>query len=330
MFCPKCGKQNQQGNRFCKFCGRQFTAFGTTGESAGESQAPLPQPPPQNLHQVFDGKYGIERKIGTGGMGELYLAKRLLVGDHVAIKLLRSHLRTNPAYVERFRLEALAATKIRHRNVIAIYDVGVSKEKKIPYILMEYADGPTLRQFLNVERHLPSVIFFSLAEQICNGLQEAHQLGIIHRDIKPENIMVKRVGNDVVVKILDFGIAKMTELPDSAALTNESIVGTPNYMSPEQCVGQPAMVESDIYSLGVVLYELLTGQVPFTGDSLSAIIRHHRETPPVPPRVHNPEVPEMLEAAIMRAMAKDPIYRFRSVQEMNTALQSAKQLLGLY
>jgi serine/threonine protein kinase len=296
MFCPKCGTQNDDTNKFCRKCGRQLP---------DRSQLPHPAAQPQSfLGQVLDGKYRIEAKLGSGGMGDVYRATRLLIGDTVAIKVLHPHLARNPQAAERFRREAVLATKLRHRNVVAIYDVGISAAHNVPFILMELAEGYTLRQMINQYRVLPLDFAVTVTTQVCSALDEAHNLGIVHRDIKPENIIANQTTTGWYIKVLDFGIAKLYNQADIGLTQDGSAMGTPQYMSPEQCMGTDLDARSDIYSMGIMLYEMLCGSVPFKSAIASAIAVHQVHTIPQRPRSLNENIHPEVEAVILKSIDK--------------------------
>lgn len=297
MFCPKCGTQNEDTNKFCRKCGRQLP---------DRSQLPRPAVSQSGsfLGQVLDGKYRIEAKLGSGGMGDVYKATRLLIGDSVAIKVLHPHLARNPHAAERFRREAVMATKLHHRNVVSIYDVGISAAHNVPFILMELAEGYTLRQMISQYRVLPLDFAVTVTTQVCSALDEAHGLGIVHRDIKPENIVANQTTTGWYVKVLDFGIAKLYNQADIGLTQDGSAMGTPQYMSPEQCMGDNLDARSDIYSMGIMLYEMLCGSVPFKAAIASAIAVHQVHTTPQRPRSLNEDIHPEVEAVILRSIDK--------------------------
>lgn len=321
MFCPKCGKENQNTNKFCKNCGKNLPYISQIRQlSAAQFQYSTP-PQTNLLGQVLDGKYRIDAKLGAGGMGDVYRATRLLIGDSVAIKILHAHLAQAANAAERFRREAVTATHLRHRNVVAIYDVGISQANHVPYILMELAEGFSLRQIINQYRVLPLDFVVTAAAQICAALDEAHGLGIIHRDIKPENIIANQTTNGWQIKILDFGIAKLFNQTENNLTQDGNALGTPQYMSPEQCMGEPLDGRSDIYSVGIVLYELLTGVVPFKSPTASAIAIQQLQNPPVPPRSINPNIPPQIEEIILRTLGK------KREMRPQTALQLSQEII---
>jgi eukaryotic-like serine/threonine-protein kinase len=266
---------------------------------------------------LFDGRYRIVRKLGTGGMANVYLAEDQELGRSVAIKILDDRHAADEQFVERFRREAKNAAALSHPNIVAIYDRGEAEGTY--YIAMEYLDGRTLKELL-VRFGMPPVkIAIGYTRQVLSALAFAHKYGLVHRDIKPHNVLVDSAGH---VKVTDFGIARS----ESSQMTEAgSIIGTAQYLSPEQARGAPVDQRSDIYSVGVLLYELLTGSVPFTGDTPVEIAMKHLSAVPEPPSKKRPEVPRGLDLAVVRALAKDPADRYQSAEEMDAELARIEQ-----
>ncbi len=304
MFCPKCGTENLNASRFCKKCGKPLPA----ASEIRQAESPqLVYTAPQTgtlLGQTLDGKYRIDAKIGSGGMGDVYRAVRLLIGDTVAIKTLHTHLASDAQATEQFRREAVTATRLRHRNIVALYDVGISAADNTPYLLMELAQGFSLRQIMRHHRILPLDFVVTITVQVCAALEEAHRHGIIHRDIKPENIIANQTATGWQVKVLDFGIAKLYNQADLDLTHDGNAMGTPQYMSPEQCLGESLDGRSDLYSVGILLYEMLAGVVPFKSPTASAVAVQQIQTPPIPPRSFNANVPQQIEEVILRSLDK--------------------------
>jgi eukaryotic-like serine/threonine-protein kinase len=260
------------------------------------------------LNRVFDGRYVIRRRLGSGGMADVYLAEDQELGRQVALKMLNERHAADEQFVERFRREAQNAAGLNHPNIVSIFDRG--RAEGTYYIAMEYLDGRTLKELLVKNGPTPIPISIDYSRQILNALSFAHRHGIVHRDIKPHNVVV---GADGRVKVTDFGIARS----EASQMTEVgSIVGTAQYLSPEQARGAPVDARSDIYSLGIVLYEMLTGKVPFVGEAPLDIAMKHLQAVPDPPSKHRPEVPRDLDAVVMRALAKDPEDRYASADEM--------------
>jgi eukaryotic-like serine/threonine-protein kinase len=255
------------------------------------------------------GRYRVERSIGHGGMAQVYEGTDTVLGRTVAIKVLAPQYARDDAFVQRFRREAQAAAKLNHPGVVGVYDTG--SDENVHYIVMEYVAGRTLADVLQDEGRLQPERAAEIARAVAQGLAFAHQAGIIHRDIKPANIMLTPTGE---VKVMDFGIARaMSSETFTEAAT---VLGTASYLSPEQAQGEPVDARSDIYSLGVVLYEMLTGRPPFSGDSPVAVAyKHVREDPQLPSQIV-PDIPPELEAIVMKAMAKNPANRYSNAQEM--------------
>lgn len=265
------------------------------------------------IGQLLNERYRIKSRIGGGGMANVYLGYDIILKRDVAIKVLRPEFANDPEFIERFDREALAATSLAHPNIVSIYDVG--EEGDIFYIVMEYVDGETLKDYVKKHGKLSVEETIDIMEQLTSAIQHAHENGLIHRDIKPQNILIDRSGK---IKVTDFGIA--VALSATALTQTNSVLGSVHYLSPEQARGGKATKLSDIYSLGIVFYELVTGELPFTGQSpVSIALKHlHDETPSV--RKLNPAIPQSVENIILKATAKNPFHRFRSVSEMQDAI----------
>ncbi len=264
------------------------------------------------LNRVFDRRYLIRRKLGSGGMADVYLADDQELGRQVALKMLNERHATDEQFVERFRLEAQNAAGLNHPNIVSVFDRGQAEGTY--YIAMEFLDGRTLKDLLIRNGPTPIPVAIDYTRQMLSALAFAHRNGIVHRDIKPHNIVV---GDDGRLKVTDFGIARS----GTSQMTEAgSIVGTAQYLSPEQARGAPVDPRSDLYSLGIVMYEMLTGTVPFTGDAPVEIAMKHLSAIPNPPSVLRPEVPHDLDAVVMRALAKEPDQRYASAEEMEADL----------
>ena len=264
----------------------------------------------------ISGRYKIIEMIGGGGMANVYLAHDMILDRDVAIKILRMDFSDNENFIRRFHREAQSATSLAHPNIVNIYDVG--EEDDIYYIVMEYVEGMTLKQY--IQQHSPLSVHkvIEIMEQLASAIAHAHQNNIVHRDIKPQNILIDKYD---VVKITDFGIA-MAISATSITHTN-TVLGTVHYLSPEQARGGMANKKSDIYSLGIVMFELLTGRLPFSGESAVSIALKHlqSETPSV--KRWNPNIPQSVENIVLRATAKDPFHRYASAEELEEDLKTA-------
>ncbi|MFI7615531.1 Stk1 family PASTA domain-containing Ser/Thr kinase [Nonomuraea terrae] len=272
--------------------------------------------------RLLGGRYELDGVVGRGGMAEVYRARDIRLDRIVAIKTLRSDLARDHTFQARFRREAQSAASLNHPAVVAVYDTGedVTDGTPVPYIVMEYVDGRTLRDLLRQDRRLLPERAVELVDGILRALDYSHRGGIVHRDIKPANVMITRAGD---VKVMDFGIARA--MADSAATMTQTaqVIGTAQYLSPEQARGERVDARSDIYSTGCVLYELLTGQPPFTGDSPVAIAYQHVREEPIPPSQIDPEIPAWADAIVLKAMAKDPAHRYQNAGEMRADIQRA-------
>ena len=266
--------------------------------------------------KILAGRYVLVEQIGIGGMAIVYRAIDRNTGHSVAVKVLKPEFNRDAEFVSRFQREAEAASKMTHHNIVNLLDVGMDGENR--YLIMEYVKGQTLKEVIQEKGRLSAPVAVQITIRILSALQHAHQNGIIHRDIKPQNILVHADGH---IKVADFGIARMA---NSSTLTRgDSVMGSVHYFSPEQAQGKGTDVTSDLYSVAVTLYEMLTGRVPFDGDSPVAIAMQHLHAAPEPIRRYAPEVPEAICHVCMKAMEKDPAYRYRSAREMASELRMA-------
>ncbi|HYX20780.1 MAG TPA: protein kinase, partial [Thermoanaerobaculia bacterium] len=264
--------------------------------------------------EVFAGRYDIQGVLGRGGMGVVYRAHDRDLDDAVAIKTLRVEaLSADPGLLDRFKQEIRLARRITHPNILRTHDLGESGGLR--YLSMEFVRGLTLKQLIEASDILPTPVALRLAKQLCAGLAAAHEVGVIHRDIKPQNIIIEAAGG---LKIMDFGIARLQE--ERGMTAEGTVVGTPDYMSPEQARGIALDFRADIYSTGVVLYEVFTGTLPFDGDTpLAVVLKHIQENPPSP-QARNPKIDPKVSQIILKCMQKDPKERFQSVNELYEAL----------
>ena len=266
------------------------------------------------IGELFDSRYRIERRIGTGGMADVFLARDETLGRRVAIKILAERYSQDAAFVERFRREATAAAGLSHPNIVSVYDRGQAAGTS--YIAMEYLNGPTLKDEITSRAPLPEAEVVNWATQALDALEYAHRQGVVHRDIKPHNMVLTDEGR---LKVTDFGIARAANVQQMTEVG--SIVGTAQYLSPEQARGLDVGPQSDLYSMGIVLYEMLTGELPFTGDSAVEIAMKQVSDPPPSIRKKNRLVSEGLEQVVMRALSKDPALRHHSARQMAEELR---------
>jgi beta-lactam-binding protein with PASTA domain/predicted Ser/Thr protein kinase len=270
---------------------------------------------PETTSTIIDGRYRVLRRVGSGGMADVVCAEDLQLGRNVAIKLLHRRFAQDDEFVERFRREASSAAGLQHPNVVAVYDRGAWDDTF--YIAMEYLEGRTLKRLVQEEAPLAAPRAIDLTTQILKAARFAHKRGVIHRDLKPHNVIVDAEGR---AKVTDFGIAKAGA---SDMTQTGSIMGTAQYLSPEQAQGHAVSAPSDLYSVGIILYEMLTGRVPFEGENAVTIALKQVGEAPVPPSAYNPDIPPALEAVVLRALEKDPARRFADADEFMVALEHA-------
>ena len=269
--------------------------------------------------RVLGGRYELGGTIGTGGMAEVFSGTDVRLGRDVAVKVLRADLARDPSFQQRFRREAQAAASLNAPSIVSVFDTG-EDENGVPYIVMELADGRTLRDVLLEEGRLLPQRALEVTAEICVALDAAHTAGIVHRDIKPGNVMLTRAGE---VKVMDFGIARAASDAASAMTQTSAVIGTAAYLSPEQARGEHVDARSDLYSTGCLLYELVTGAPPFTGDSPVAVAYQHVREDPQPPSAYDETLPASVDAVVLKAMAKNPANRYQSANEMREDLLRA-------
>ena len=266
--------------------------------------------------EVFSDRYELEELVGSGAMSSVYRAHDRLLDRTVALKVLHDHHQEDPDYVERFRREARSAAVLSHPNIVTVIDRGEHEQRQ--FIVFEYVGGQTLKQLVATEGPLPVESALVLTIQVARGLSFAHRNGLVHRDVKPQNVLLNGDGQ---AKMTDFGIARSLDVPRGLTETG-TVLGTSDYIAPEQAQGQRVDEQSDVYSLGVVLYELLTGDVPFPGENFVAVAMQHINDPPPSVRAKRPDVPPRVDAAVQRAMAKDPADRFPTMADFGRELEA--------
>ena len=273
--------------------------------------------------RVLNNRYQLERLLGTGGMADVYLATDTLLGRHVAVKILHPQYAKDPVFIQRFRQEAQAAANLNQRNIVNVYDWGI--DEGLDYLVMEHVEGSNLKDIILRGGPLLPERAVEIAVAICSALEAAHANGIVHRDIKPQNIIVTP---DKQIKVMDFGISRAAG--GSAMTQTGTILGTAQYISPEQAQGHTADPRSDLYSLGIVIYEMLTGKVPFDGESPVAIAYKHVREDPLPPSMVNPDISPELESVVMKALAKNPENRYQNSLEMQADLERCLEGAPVY
>ncbi len=307
--CPKCQSDNPDTLKFCGECGTRLPAINDV-EITETMETPKKE---LTTGSTFAGRYQVIEELGKGGMGRVYKAHDTKIKEKIALKLIKPEIAKDKKTIERFSNELRLARKIRHKNVCGMFDLG--EEKGTHYITMEFVPGEDLRSSIRRFGQLPIGKSISIAKQICEGLAEAHRLGVVHRDLKSNNIMIDKEGN---VRIMDFGIARSLE---AKGITGAGVmIGTPEYMSPEQVEGEEVDQRSDIYSLGIILYEMVTGRVPFEGDTPFSIGVKHKSEMPQNPKELNTQISDDLNRVILRCLEKEKDKRYQSSGEIRSEL----------
>ncbi|MBM3304365.1 MAG: hypothetical protein FJY79_00235 [Candidatus Aminicenantes bacterium] len=307
MKCPRCSHENPEDTRFCGRCGRELPGSGEKTSSGTRTF----QTPTRGLQRgtTFARRFEIIEEIGKGGMGTVYKAYDSKIREAVAIKLLKPEIASDLEVIERFRNEIKLARKVAHRYVCRMYDL--DEEWLSIYISMEYVPGEDLKSFIRRSGHLNEAKALALARQIAEGLAEAHRMGVVHRDLKPQNVMIDREGN---AKIMDFGIAR--SLHTRGATGSGVIIGTPEYMAPEQADAKDVDHRVDIYALGAILFEMVTGRLPFEGETPLSIVLKHKSEPPADPKTLNAQISPALSGVILRCLEKSRDRRYQTALDL--------------
>lgn len=307
MKCPECHFENPEDTRFCGNCGIKLDSPEEISRTETKTFPQFGEELPTG--SLFAQRYQVIEELGRGGMGRVYKVIDKEIEETVALKLLRAEIAADEKTIKRFRNELKFARKVSHKNVCRMFDL--NKKGKAHFITMEYVPGENLKSMIRMMGNLSVGKTILIARQVCEGLAEAHKLGVVHRDLKPSNIMIDKQGN---VRIMDFGIARSLEAKD---ITDKgAMIGTPKYMAPEQVEGREVDQSSDIYALGVILYEMLTGRVPFEGDTNLEIALKHKTEVPRQPRMWNPHLPDSLNRAVLKCLEKDKDNRYQSAEEL--------------
>ncbi len=274
--------------------------------------------------RLLSERYELGEVIGYGGMAEVHRARDIRLGREVAIKVLRRDFARDATFQVRFRREAQASASLNHPAIVAVFDTGEDSGPNgpMPFIVMEYVEGQTLRDILKADGPLPTARAIAVCADICSALDFSHRNGIVHRDVKPGNVMISPNG---AVKVMDFGIARAVSDSSATMTSTAAVIGTAQYLSPEQARGESVDARSDVYSCGCLMYELITGSPPFTGDSPVAVAYQHVREDPIPPSTLNPSIPPALDAIVLKAMAKNPANRYQSAAEMRADLVRAQE-----
>ena len=316
IICPKCHSENPETKQFCADCGTQF-------EPSRDIQPKVTETLHTPIHELttgstFAGRYQIIEELGKGGMGRVYKVFDTKIKEKVALKLIKPEVASDKETIERFSNELKLARKIRHKNVCGMFDIGESEGAH--FITMEFVGGEDLKTIIRMSTGLTIGTVLSVGKQVCQGLAEAHNLGVVHRDLKPQNIIIDKGGN---AKIMDFGIARSIR---EKGITGAGImIGTPEYMSPEQTEAKDVDQRSDIYSLGIILYEMATGRVPFEGETALSVAIKHKTEIPKDPKSLNPHIPDDLKHLILKCLEKDKVRRYQTAAEVGEELEKIEK-----
>ena len=311
--CPKCNSDNTDTAKFCSECATPLQPSKDIGVTK-TLETPVGE---FTRGTLFAERYEIIEELGRGGMGNVYRVEDTKTKEEIALKLIKPEIASDEKTIDRFRNELTTARKIRHKNVCGMYDLG--EHKGTYFITMEFVPGEDLKSFIRRSKRLSIPSAISIAQQVCEGLEEANRLGVVHRDLKPSNIMIDKEGN---ARIMDFGIAWSIK---TKGITGAGVmIGTPEYMSPEQVEGKEVDQRSDIYSLGVILYEMVTGRVPFEGDTALSVAMKHKSEIPKNPKELNAQISEDLSRVVLKCMEKDKKKRYRNTEGLLSELEKIK------
>jgi len=316
MKCPECQFENPEGSSFCGKCATPLPSSEKISDFPTQTREKTPDKLTRGT--TFASRYEIIEELGEGGMGKVFRVEDKKINEEVALKVLSPEIAADKKTIERFRNELKFARKIAHKNVCRMYDL--NEEETIHYISMEYVPGKDLRSMIRMTKQLSVGTAIRIVKQICEGLTEAHRLGVVHRDLKPSNIMIDKDGN---ARIMDFGIAR--SLKAKGVTAAGVMIGTAEYMSPEQVEGREAEQRSDIYSLGVIFYEMVTGRIPFEGETLLSMALKHKTEQPRNPKELNTQLPENLANVILKCMEKDKERRYQTAEELLSELSKIEK-----
>ena len=314
--CPKCQTENPETKQFCGDCGTPLPSSKDIRPEVTETiQTPIKE---LTTGSTFAGRYQVIEELGKGGMGRVYKVFDTKIKEKVALKLIKPEVASDKETIERFNNELRLARRIRHKNVCGMFDIG--EVEGAHFITMEYVHGEDLKSMIRMAAGLSIGAVLSIGKQVCDGFAEAHNLGVVHRDLKPQNIMIDKGGN---AKIMDFGIARSIR---EKGITGPSVmIGTPEYMSPEQAEAKEIDHRSDIYSLGIILYEMATGRVPFEGDTALSVAMKHKGEIPKNPKQFNPNIPDDLSGVMLKCLEKDRAKRYQTAAEVRSELEKIEK-----
>ena len=316
MNCPRCNHKNPDETNYCGRCGMPLLAEDVTAVYNPDTLKFLLQE--MSRGTIIADRYEVIEELGRGGMGTVYKVFDKKIKEKIALKIIRPEIALNEHTIERFQNELRIARKIIHKNVCRMFDLG--EDKNLHFITMEYISGRDLKQMIRMTKQLNVGTAVTIAKQVCEGLAESHRLGVVHRDLKPQNIMIDNEGS---VRIMDFGIAR--SLYTTGVTATGVLIGTPEYMAPEQAEAKEVDQRTDIYALGAILFEMVTGEVPFSGDTPISIAIKHKQEGPRDPREINAQIPEDLSQVILKCLEKNKEDRYQTAAELIKDLSNIEQ-----